>query len=163
MANICKRYVDAIYDGDKYASSLEELAKLYTQSDFKNLMDNPMIKKEEKMSVIKEIIKQDDVFYNFISLLLHEKRFCLIENIYKEYVQEYNQEKGILTINIISADEISKGELEEIVQKFKQLYKASTVKYDIKMDKSLIGGIKVNVCGKVYDSSVKTKLNNILN
>ena len=162
MANVCKRYVDAIYAGDKYASSLKELSLLYAGSEFKNLMDNPMITNDEKMSVIKEVIKQDDVFYNFVSLLLSEKRFNLIKEIYKEYEKLYMEENGVLKITITSADEISKEEVSKIIQKFKELYKASSVEYEFLIDKSLIGGVKVSAGDKVYDSSVRTRLDNIL-
>ncbi len=162
MANICKRYVDAIYDGNKYLSSFERLAKLYGNVEFKEFIDNPMITNDEKMSVIKELIKQDDIFFNFISLILVEKRFCLINEIYSEYLKLYNEEKKILNITIFSAEDISAEQINKIKKKFEKIYDASLVNYEIVIDKSLLGGIKVNTGDKIYDCSLRTKLDNIL-
>ena len=43
-----------------------------------------------------------------------------------------------------------------------RFYNASTVKYELLIDESLIGGVKVVVGNKVYDGSVKTRLRNML-
>ena len=52
-------------------------------------------------------------------------------------------------------------QITEIVNKYKDLYKVDVVKYDLEIDETILGGIKVVVGNKVYDSSVKTQIEEI--
>lgn len=162
MANIGKRYADAIYDNDKYSDSLKTLFELYNTNEFKDFIGNPKITIIEKCEVIKSLIKIDDVFLNFVKLLLKENRMNIIGDIYTEYMKMLNKEKNILEITIISTDKISDRDAKKIAEKYKKKYSAKEVKYKIETDESIIGGIKVIVDGVVYDDTVKTRLNDIL-
>ena len=66
-----------------------------------------------------------------------------------------------LFINIISASSLDDDEINGISDKYKKLYNATTVKYDLTIDESLLGGVKVVVGNKVHDGSLKTQLRNI--
>jgi F-type H+-transporting ATPase subunit delta len=165
MAVVSKRYAEALYDSkkDKAQGSLETLSSLYLSNDeFKEAMDNPKVTCTEKLDVIKEIVSEDKVFINFIDLVLREGRFSLIEDINKKYIELVHKSKGIITIKIISPYELSEEEASAISSKYKKLKNANEVKYEMKIDESLIGGIKVIVDGKLYDDSIKTKLNEML-
>ena len=70
----------------------------------------------------------------------------------------------IIKIEIISPYELSEKEAKEIASKYQKLYNANKALYTIKIDETLIGGVKV-ICkadDKVYDDTIKTKLNEIL-
>lgn len=163
MANIGKRYADAIYEKEKYSDSLKTLCELYKTDEFKSFISNPKITNEEKSEVIKSIIKCDDLFFNFIKLLLKEKRMNIIPDIYDEYMKMLNKDNGVLEITITTSNEITNDEAQKIADNFKKKYKALEVKYKKEIDKSIIGGVKVTADGKIYDNSIKTKLNDILN
>ena len=42
------------------------------------------------------------------------------------------------------------------------MYNASKIKYEIKIDEELLGGVKVVVGNKIYDGSLRTQLKKML-
>lgn len=169
MAAVSTRYADALINSvdnkDEVCKCLENVAKLYkTNSEFKETFNNPRVADEVKVDIIKEVIsnKKNDKFINFISLVLKEKRFNLINDIYQKYQNMLDEQNKKINIDIIASCELSEKELQGITEKFKKMYKAKDIAYKIKVDKSLIGGIKIIAGGKIYDDTIKTKLDEML-
>lgn len=169
MAAVSNRYVDALLEiGDtkakeKYLSDLKKLSELYQNEEFKLMMDNPQITNIQKNEIIREIVPENETFINFIELIIKENRFSLIADIYSKYKEALDKILNKITIKIISASKLDDVKAKEIAEKFKTMTSASKVDYEIVQDKSLIGGVKVICDGKVYDSTVKRKLTEILN
>lgn len=162
MANVSARYAEALFKTkgkSKYQKHLEVLSTLYTNNDeFKNAINNPQIKDQEKLEIIKEVTLKDEVFMNFIDLVLKENRINLIEEISNSFTAMINKENKQIKIEIISAYELDKKQINEIAEIYKKMKKAASVDVITKIDKSIIGGIKVIVDGTIYDDSLKTKL-----
>lgn len=96
---------------------------------------------------------------NFVNLLLKENRISYIQEIAQEYG---NVNSKALKMTIIVATEIDEKQVETIVEKYKTLYKADKAEYNVKIDPSIIGGIKVIVGNKVYDNSIDTQLKQMI-
>ena len=91
-------------------------------------------------------------------MLIKEKRLNYLDDIakgYKEIILEQNKE---LKMKIIVAKEVDKNQIQAIVEKYKKMYDAQTVKYEIEKDESIIGGVKVMIGNRIYDGSVSTQL-----
>jgi len=166
MANVEKRYAKALFDSakdkDKYNEYLSNLSKLYGETELADTLNSPKISKKIKMEILSEILPKDQVFINFIELLLNSKRFNLIENIAKKYSEFLNKEKNRINIKITSPFEVTKDEIQKISKKYEKIYKAKESEYEFILDEGLIGGIKVEIDGIIYDDTLKTKLNEIL-
>lgn len=170
MAVVSTRYAEALLssatdkDRENFGEYLNDLSNLYRETELKQTIDNPRISKEDKLNVIKEIVPQNQVFINFIELLLKENRINLINDISFKYSEMIDKLNKIIKIEIISPYELSEKEAKEIASKYQKLYNANKALYTIKIDETLIGGVKV-ICkadDKVYDDTIKTKLNEIL-
>ena len=168
MSVIANRYTQALLELPKneeenkmLEEGLKEISELFNSNEeFKKVLLDPRIASDVKMGIIKEIFPQytDARFMNFISLLIKEDRMSLIQEISEEF-EKINQEmKKVLNIKIIGASTIDEKEIESIVEKYKTMYKVDTIKYEIEIDESLLGGVKVVVGNKVYDGSVATQL-----
>lgn len=167
MAAVSVRYAEALLDSvddkTKALESLECLSALYSaNTEFKETINNPRITNAVKLDIMKEIIYNDNVFINFIALVLKEGRFNLISDICDKYREKLNKINKVINVTIITTFELSEKEINDIISKYKKLYQANEVKYEIKTDKTLIGGIKVVCEGKVYDDTIKTKLSEML-
>ena len=166
MANLSRRYAEALYDKaqnkEKYQKYLEEFTSIYNDSLLKVSLKNPRVKKEEKKDILKEVTPNDKMFNNFINLLLDKNRLDLLEEITKNYKDMLDTDNKKLNIKIITPYEITKKEAKNIADKFKKQENAKEVSYELEIDESLIGGIKVIINGIVYDGSVATKLRNLL-
>ncbi len=169
MAAVSTRYADALINSvdnkDEICKYLENIATFYKiNSEFKETFNNPRITDEVKLDIIKEMIsdKKEEKFLNFISLILKENRFNLIDDIYKKYQGLLDEINKNININIITSSKLLDEEIQGITEKFKKIYSAKEVNYKVSIDESLIGGVKVIAGGKVYDDTIKTKLDEML-
>jgi len=146
---------------DKFEQGLKEVAIVFNSNDeFRKLLYDPRIDNEIKIEVIKEVFSEyaQGVFVNFLKLLIQEKRINLVNEIAEEYANKNRFSKNELAIKIIVAHQIQDEQITEIIEKYKKMYKVNSIKYEIVIDKEILGGIKVMVGNTVYDGSVKTKL-----
>ena len=168
MAVVSTRYAEALLNSasDKekveFGEYLDTLATLYLETEFKETIDNPRVTKEVKLEIVKEVVPKNQVFINFIELLLNEGRINLIADINTKYTEMMDRINKRINIKIISSCELTDKEAKEIAEKYKAMYEANSVSYETKVDESLIGGIKVIAGDKVYDDTVRTKLNEML-
>jgi F-type H+-transporting ATPase subunit delta len=170
VADIANRYVTALLDSAKskednkmFEKGLKEISNLFTSDkNFKNVLLNPRIASQEKLDIIKEIFPEytkSEVFVNFLKLLIEAKRIDMLVNISDEYSKITSSLNKELNMKIVTAMKIDDEQINEITKKYKELYKADTVKYEVEIDESILGGIKVIIGNKIYDSSIKTQLN----
>lgn len=172
MAIIAQRYVQALFTSSKndnetviFQKGLQDISELYeSNKEFKDLLLNPCILNDEKMLVLKEIFPENfknPTFSNFMHELLIKDRVRLINSISDEYSKLFNSLNKELDIRIIVANKITDEQINQIVNKYKELYKAKSINYKIELDESIIGGVKVAVGDTVYDGTIQTQLKQI--
>lgn len=172
MAIIASRYVQALFNSSKdinessmFQKALKDISNTFNSNkEFKNLLLNPCITNREKLDTIKEIFPEyceNSTFSNFLSELLNKERINLIESVSDEYSKISDSLNKELKIKIIVANELNQEQINDIINKYKQIYKANSVNYTIEIDKSIIGGVKVAVGNTIYDSSIDTQLKQI--
>lgn len=170
MANVVNNYVEALYystnnslDRTQIEKDLQKFVKISNDnSNLKKILKDPRIEEEVKFEIIDEIVgKENNLLSNFLKLLVKEKRVNLIERMLLEYEKMMRNSKNELFIKIIVSSEIDDNQIDKIIQKFKDIYKVSTVKYSIEINEEILGGIKVVVGNTVYDASIKRQLDQI--
>ena len=67
------------------------------------------------------------------------------------------KKRGELRASLISSKELSKVELDNISKDLSSSM-GSTIKFDYKVDKELIGGLKLQLGSFMIDTSIKNKL-----
>lgn len=171
MPLVEKRYAEALLKLsddkdwlDKSLASLKFVTNIYVVNlDFKAFLISPQVKATDKKDVLKKLLtaKLETKFINFLLLLIDKGRIQNLPVILTEYVILVNKAKNILEIEIISAEKIGTEQVKKIEKKYKKLYKTDKIKSIVKIDKSLIGGLKILIGDKVYDNSIKTQLANL--
>ena len=169
MSIIANRYVQALLELPKnenqktvFHKGIKEVAEVFSSNnEFEKVMLDPRIAYNTKMEIVKEIFPEyckEKSFANFIELLIKEKRIGCIKEISDEYSNIISMNNKELKIKIVTASKIDENQIKEIVEKYKTMYEVKTVKYDVEIDESLLGGVKVIVGNKVYDGSIGTQL-----
>lgn len=172
MAVIAQTYVQALFASSKdnsestlFEKALKDISETYSSNkEFKNLLTNPCITNGEKLDTIKEIFPEyckNSTFSNFLSELLNKERIKYIEDISDEYSKINSSLNKELNIKIIVASRLNEQQINDIVNKYKQMYKANTVNYTLEIDENIIGGVKVAVGNTIYDSTIDTQLKQI--
>jgi len=168
-----KRYALALFElseESKKIDVIEEqvnaILQLITASkDFNNLIKDPTINQDDLVKVITKIsdnFKLDDLIKNFLLFLVNKRRFFYVEQIMKGFVEICSEKRGELKAELKSAKELSGDELNKITDELTKNF-SSKIKLNYNHDKSLIGGLIVQVGSTMVDTSIKNKLQQIEN
>ena len=133
--------------------------------DFSNLIKDPTTSQEDLLKVINTISennKFESLFKNFLSFLIQKRRFFFIERILKSFIEICSRKRGELKAELKSAKQLSNEEIAKITEELTKNF-SSKIKLNYKHDKSLIGGLVVQVGSTMVDTSIKNKLQQIEN
>ena len=144
-------------------NSTSILNLISNNEDFKNFVKDPTLRRDDLLKTINKIsesFKLEKLFKNFISFLITKRRFFYVEQILKNFKEICSEKRGELKAEIKSAKELTQEEINKITEELSNNFK-SKIKLNYNYDKSLIGGLVVQVGSTMIDTSIKKKLQQI--
>ena len=147
------------------SQSLSILDLIDSSEDFSNLIKDPTNSQEDLIKIINNISnnnKFENLLKNFLSFLIIKRRFFYVDQILKSFIETCSKKRGELKAELKSAKELSSDEISKITDELTQNF-SSKIKLNYKYDKSLIGGLVVQVGSTMVDTSIKNKLQQIEN
>jgi len=143
---------------------LDGFSKLLTESSMMvKVFDNPVLAETEKQKALAAFVQKMSMSHmseKFLSMLMKRNRLEILPQILNEVEAIQVQKSGGLMGELISAIPLDGSTVSSITQAIsKKMNK--TVRLKEKVDPSLIAGLRVNVGGATFDSSVRTKLNKV--
>jgi F-type H+-transporting ATPase subunit delta len=94
---------------------------------------------------------------NFVAMLVENGRLTLLPEIGAQFHDLKNAQEGAADAEIASAFELSDAQVKDLVATLESKF-GRKLKPSVKVDHSLIGGVRVTVGDEVLDSSVRAKL-----
>ena len=94
---------------------------------------------------------------NFVRVLAQNGRLGLLPEIRDQYEALRNEREGVVEAEVYSAFELSDAQIADLVQRLEKKT-GRKVKTTVKLDKELIGGVKVVLGDKVIDGSARAQL-----
>lgn len=169
MPLVEKRYAQALLelsenDVDGIRQEFEEFIGIYnSDKEFSSFLLDPRIKADNKQTAIRNIFtgRLSQNMLNFVLLLIDKRRIENIPEMYEQLVHLINVRANILDMKIITAEPLEEQQLYSIKEKFRNKYNARTVKVTEVVDASIIGGVKVIIGDKVYDGSIKGRIESL--
>lgn len=133
-----------------------------SSSDFKLLLESPVIKTSQKSEAIRRIFegKIHALSINFLLLIAENKRENYIPGIFRYLEDLYRREEGIKSAVLTSAQPLNESLVAQIKEILEKEFK-SKVELSQKVDQKLIGGFVLRVEDKQYDASLLTQLKKI--
>jgi len=168
LKSTSKSYALALYELAKENSELSKVedgmdsikALLSNSSDFKAMILDPTITKEEKNKVIIKIVDQYSfcqTLKKFLGFLAIKNRLFFLNQIIGSFLDLASSSKGELKAKLLSSKKLSNVELEKIRSELSKDFQ-SPIKIDYKYDSDLIGGLVIQVGSVMVDTSIKSKL-----
>jgi len=168
---ISRRYARALVDlgvegkmVERYGAELATIrSAFHVESGLRLILESPTFPLDKKKAILSDLleaIKASPGIRNFLGLLLEKQRLQHLEHIEEDYRRLADELAGILRARIVSATTLEAKQLNSITS---SLEKRTGMKVEpkVQVDPSLIGGIQVEIGGKVFDGSVKTQLKRI--
>ena len=163
----------ALYELANENNSIDEvekqsisLLKLIDESkDFSSLIKDPTNSVNELQDVINKIsenYKLNSLISKFLGFLISKRRFFYLKTILQDFVDTCSKKRGEVKAELISSKELSGEQVIKIKDELSQNFNAK-IKLDYKYDKSLIGGLVIQVGSIMVDTSIKNKLQQIEN
>ena len=137
---------------------------LNDKPDFYHFFVSPEVARKEKEEKIEELFGDtfSNVFYNFLLVLLRNRRQNLILEISDAFNVEVDQSVNRTKAIVTSAVELTPELRAEIEQQLSEKLNKE-VNLETQIDPTLIGGIRIMVEGKVIDGSIQGRLHMMKN
>ena len=163
--------------GDRYAESLFDLAKeenkvtqylddiklvgevLDSDPQIVQFFNHVLIENDKKIQLLDQSFKGnvDQYVLNFLKLLVQSRRIRYIDDIVKSYINLSNQYLGIEEGMIYTPYELTDQQIQDIEKAISQK-ENKKVTLKVSIDPSLLGGIKVQIANRIYDGTIKHKV-----
>lgn len=161
------RYAEALYKLAKSKNSIGKISQdlhlidsLSKIENFKNSLESPNLRHEQKISILKNITFSSDLTINFLSLLIARTDFYLFSRILDSFHFIWREDEKILRVKLYSATKLNENFKSNLL---KVLSEKLNQKIQLRetIDPSLLGGLKLKFRDKVVDCTFKNYLNSI--
>ena len=150
-------------DLDKVENDIKNFKLIYDKnSELRNFIKDPsqIIKEQNKLvNLISDKLKLSKNVQKFLLLLIEKRRIFFVNKIIESFLRLCSQKRGEIKASLISSKELSQTELNDISTDLSKSM-GSTLKFDYKVDKELIGGLKLQLGSIMIDTSIRNKLKN---
>lgn len=166
MLEIARNYAEALLsianDENKvvdYQLEVKQLMKIIKDNlDFLVLLDSRFLSVSERKEKVSEILVNfSEDIVNFVKIIVAHNRISNLEDILQAFNTLCNEKRDVVEGLIYTAFPLEEETLLKIKQKISQI-EHHDVDLIVRIDPSLIGGVKVVINSHVYDGSVKNKL-----
>lgn len=129
-------------------------------SDLRQVFGNPTIREEERRAVVLEVadaLKLSVTTKNFLLILAERRRLAIIGDIVAEFQRQLDAHTGGARAQVFSTTELGAVQLARIKDALQKSTGKRVVVESI-VDPTLIGGLRIQVEGKVLDSTLLLQL-----
>ena len=156
-----KKYAKALFElaqekdlMDQVHRDFEDFLKLVEeQKDLQSFLKLPMDRERE--TILSNILKEYfcDLFFNFLLLVLKNKRFHLIEQIFDNFEKRIDTLNNRISAIAITAFPLPKDKLADVTREIADFLKAE-VRLENEVDQSIIGGIVLRMDDRIFNASI---------
>ena len=168
MTEVAKLYGGSLYDlaaeeglEDVILDELNQVNALFDANpDWLRLLSQPNVPKKERCAMLDEAFAQNGVqpyLVNFLKLLCERGSLGEAKGCEKEYRSRYNAAHGIVEATAVTAAPLTASQQAALAAKLEALT-GKKIQLNVKLDKSVLGGIRLDMDGKRLDGTVQHRL-----
>lgn len=170
MTGLAKEYGNGLYELAREENLREELhgelseigELLQEQPRFIRLLSSRAIDRETRLKVVDDTFggRAHPYIVNFMKLLVEKERIDALPDCVKWVHQCFNDDFGIVEADVTSAVPLSQADYDALKAKLDWM-SGKNVTLNCHVDKSLIGGVRVEMEGRRYDNTIQNKLSRL--
>ena len=170
MTEIGKEYGTALFmlacennRQEEYAAALDELKKVFEENpEYMMFLASRSIPMSERLEAVEKAFagNMPEEVVSYVQLLCEKGRISFFDESAEEYKHLLDESMKVSKAKITSATELSEDEKEALGNKLEKM-SGNSVVMEYFIDESLIGGVVVEIDGKVLDGSVRSRLRDI--
>ena len=169
---IADRYAQALFEVGEETHTTSELYQelkqlvdiLNENKDLYNFLKSPLIGREDKKNVMKNIFENQlsKNMNNFLKIVIDKDRMSAIENIKESYKSLLNDKNNILEGTVVTAVSLNEQEIKDLEKNLSIKYNKNVTLNNV-VDETILGGVLVKLGNEEIDGTVKTRLAKIKN
>ena len=174
ISGMAGRYATALYELAHEAKSIDAVkgdldrfsALLNDSADLVRLVRSPVYTAEEQTKAIDAVLakaKIGGLAAKFISTVASNRRLFAVREMISGFNALVSKARGETRAEVTVAEKLDDKHLDTIKEAILASTKQKNVELDVKIDPSILGGLKVKIGSRMIDASLKTKLNSIRN
>jgi F-type H+-transporting ATPase subunit delta len=169
VSGMAGRYATALFELaresnaiDSVESDLEKFSSLLDESaDLMRLVRSPVFSAKEQSKALAAVLERAGIgglTERVLMVITANRRLFAVRDIIKTYMALVAHERGEVTAEVTVAEPLSAAYLAEITNAL-HVVTSKTVKVDVRIDPSIIGGLVVKLGSRMVDTSLRAKLN----
>ena len=164
---LSRRYARAFFnlareagDEEKIGQELQQFLAAYESSDLQKILVNPAFSGPVRKTILNRLtgaLQFSQLTTNFLSLLLERDRVTELPGIVRVYGRLLDQTKGRVEAKIVSAAALDSARVDQLRDRLRAVAGKDVVLRQ-EIDATLLGGLWIELEGKVYDGSLSSQL-----
>ncbi len=166
-----RRYAHALFDLaednqalDVVREDLRALKQAYRESaDLRRLLVSPTFSSEDKGRGLNAIAEQagfNGLTRKFIGLLAANRRASALMAVIDAFERLYDRRRGVVAATVTTAVALDDAQLQGVKAALRQAL-GKDPELSVAVDPTILGGLKVRVGSRLFDASLKTKLDQL--
>ena len=162
------RYAIALYDLaeekgalDRTIEEMEALGHLIDESaDFRSFLANPMVDVQEGTKAVRAVLQSQgfgELLQDFVGVVSHNRRLFFLRPIVKAFADLVDKKRGVVRAEVTSAHPLTDLQSTQLRARLTELG-YGRVQIEETVDPSLLGGLVVKLGARLYDTSLKSRL-----
>lgn len=170
MMEMSKEYGTALFSLAKecdaeteYKNALDTVSTVFRENpSYIDFLASPSIAKNERTAAIEQAFsgKIPEHIVSFLQILCEKGHMRSFEGCVSEYKTLFDASQRIIIAKVVSAIPLAAEEKDSLKQKLEQM-SGNTVVLQCSTDKALMGGMVVEMAGKVIDGSLRRRLQEV--
>ena len=164
---VANRYASALFQVAKEQKLLDTLESelrvvrevVQKHTDFNTIIASPKLSKENKKKVLEKIFSgANPLLLNTLKLLVDRQREGFIAPVADHFIALADNEKGIAEGVVTSVRPLTEEETKALSKAFAAKVGKKSLRLENIVDSNLLGGVKLQIGNRIYDGSLKGKL-----
>ena len=165
---LADRYATALYAQaddthalDQAVDEMESLGRLIDQSpDFRRLLASPLIDVTQARAAVSAVLNGQGfskLVQDFVGVVANNRRLGVLRPIVAAFAALVAQKRGVIVASVASAHPLSAVQREQLRARLIEAGYGN-VNIEDSVDPSLLGGLVVRIGARLYDTSLKSRL-----
>ncbi|HVO92210.1 MAG TPA: ATP synthase F1 subunit delta [Terriglobales bacterium] len=164
---LSRRYSKALFELAREAGQEEQIGaevasfhKAYSGSELQTVLTNPAFSSEARKNILSQVsqsLQLSTLTRHFLALLLERDRLGHLAGIVSCFRRLLNETKGRVEAKVVSPNALEPAMVDRLRDRLKSI-SGKDVVLEQATDPELLGGLMIELEGKIYDGSVRTQL-----
>ena len=170
-SDVGARYAQALFDlavesnaVDAVEADLKSLkAMVQTSPDLRRLLASPRFTAEDKakgLTVLAERMKAGPLILKVLGLLAANRRTGVLVGVIEAFQRLAANRRGQVAAHVVTAVALTRAQEKSLAAALRQAL-GKDPQIDARVDPAILGGLKVRVGSRLYDASLKSKLDTL--